>query len=89
MLALRGVTKTGEDVFVREIREVAKNLIFSHARSEIGQHIIDSDPHATDARLSSAFARLDRDDAFVRHAQILPECRALPYSCPALDWRHG
>jgi hypothetical protein len=71
MFALSGIAEARKDVLVSKVGEVSKYFFLSHSGSKIGQHVVDGDPHAADAWLSAPFSRLDRDDAFVRHAYIL------------------
>ena len=73
MLALSGVAETREDVFSREVRKVREHLLFCHPGREVRQDVIDGNAHASDAWLPATLSRLNRDDPFIRHVNILDE----------------
>jgi hypothetical protein len=66
-LSVGSIAEAGENVFVGQIRLIRDDLFLGHSRSKIGEYVIHGDPKTTDARLSAALIRLDRDDVVVIH----------------------
>jgi hypothetical protein len=59
----------GETIDVRkirllEVRMLIEDLVFGHSGTQPGEHVPDSDPEASDAGLSPALPRLDRNPAY-------------------------
>ena len=71
-LAIRGVTQAGEDIFFGERGKVSQDLLVTHSRRKVREHIIDRDPQPANARLATPLARLDSDKVRVVHTPSLP-----------------
>ena len=67
--SLGGVTKTGEDVFLGQIRKIRKDFLVRHS----AQDIIDGYPHAANTRLAAALPRLDAQNPRIVHGTILAQ----------------
>lgn len=65
---IRRVCQAGEDVLVRQVGEVGKDLCLCHPGGEVRQDVIDRDAEATDARPAASFFGLNGDDVCVVHA---------------------
>src|SRR5262245_45200049 len=52
-------------------RDVIKNLLLRHTRSQILQHLVDCNSHPADTSRATAFARLDSDDVLATHALMV------------------
>lgn len=64
-----GEGEAGPDVFLLQFRVILQNLRLAHARGEPVQHIIDGNPHGTDAGLATPLSWFDGDAiAVIRHA---------------------
>src|SRR6266851_7687578 len=84
-LAIGSKSQAGTNVFLRQVWKVVKDFVLGHARGQIFQHIVHRDAHATDAGLSTALARFDRNSVLVIHRQnLLSLCYAsFPVSASA------
>ena len=53
-----------------EARMLFKNLLFTHPVSQPAEHIVDGNPHSTNARFTTALIRLDGNTRF--RQRLLP-----------------
>ena len=72
LLPLRSVCQTCSNVILGEIRKISDNLLERHAGGKPSQHIRDSDPQTTYARMSATLARLHCYDAILTHTSRPP-----------------
>ena len=56
-----GVSEASLDVLAGQIRKVAKDFLHAHAGRKVLQNILHRDPHASNAGVTAALARLDGD----------------------------
>jgi len=75
LASARIVTEVPKAEIVSQFGEVVENLVFSHAGSEILQHVIDGIPHPADARLAAALIWLNSDEVFVLHGRMVSAFR--------------
>ena len=68
--AVSRVFKAGQDVLSREVGEVLEDLFVRHAGSEVAEHVVDRDAHASDAGFSAPLARLHSDSVSISHGSI-------------------
>ena len=79
--ALAGISKAGKDVLDLEIGELSKDLCIREASGEQIQDVRDSNAQPTDARSSTALARIDGDPFLgACHAESMPETPRAFYS---------
>ncbi len=64
-LPVSGVAQTRLNILFGQVREVLQNLLVRHPGCEIGEHIVDRDPHTANRWLPAAFTRLKRDDRLI------------------------
>ena len=61
LIAMSRKGQAGANVLQLKFRKVGKNLGLAHAFGQPAQNVMNRDPHAADARLAAALARLQRD----------------------------
>jgi len=67
LLAIGGVGEAGKNIIAGEIRKVCQDFFGRHAGGEIGEDIIDSDPHPSNAGFATALSRFQGNDVLVVH----------------------
>jgi len=67
LLTLGCKGQTSPDILASQLWKVGLNLTFGHPRGKVRKNIRDRDSHPTDARLTTALSRFDRDDLGIVH----------------------
>src|SRR5262249_11175718 len=69
--------QAGTYVLRGQLGKVGQHLFRSHASRKVFQHVLHSDPHATDARLTAPLAWLDRNQVRVVHSASVLRPRSI------------
>lgn len=67
-LAVSGKSDARLQVLASEVGEIFKDLVFGHIRREIFEHLVDRNPQSSNAGLSAAFVRVNRDVIVIIHS---------------------
>jgi len=70
-------SQTGSDIRGSQLGKISQDLLFGHARGQVGENIGNCDTHPTDTWLTATLSGLDRDDARVIHVLVLAQSRVI------------
>ena len=71
MLSKRGELERGPHVIGGQFREVAHDLVATHARGQVLEHVVHRDPGPNEARLSAAHVRAHIDEGHQIHDSMV------------------
>lgn len=67
LFTIGGVGEASQNIVAGQVGKVCQNFLGGHTGGQVGEHIINGDPHSSDARFAATFTWFKDNDVSVVH----------------------